>query len=168
MPINRAVPPRAGGVEDGIDQLEDQVDEHGESSDTPARNRDLLETIPGVGSTTAALLLAELGDHERFESTRQAAAYAGLTPSHHESGSSVHRKRRLSKVGSSRLRKALYFPAIAALPFKASVEALGDRLTERGKEKMVIIGAAMRKLPHICYGVLKNQTSFDASLSPGT
>jgi len=37
-----------------------------------------------------------------------------------------------------------------------------------GKEKMVIIGAAMRKLLHICYGVLKNQTPFDASLHPGT
>ena len=50
----------------------------------------------------------------------------------------------------------------------AAVEALGDRLAERGKEKMVIIGAAMRKLLHICYGVLKNQSSFDPSLHPGT
>ena len=155
-------------INEQIDHLEDQVDKHVESTDTLARNRDLLETIPGVGSTTAALVLAELGDHERFESARQAAAYAGLTPSHHRSGSSVHRKPRLSKVGSSRLRRALYFPAIAALRFNAAVEALGDRLAERGKEKMVIIGAAMRKLLHICYGVLKNQTPFDASLHPGT
>ena len=155
-------------INEQIDHLEDQVDKHVESTDTLARNRDLLETIPGVGSTTAALVLAELGDPERFESVRQAAAYAGLTPSHHTSGSSVHRKPRLSKVGSSRLRRALYFPAIAALRFNAAVEALGDRLAERGKEKMVIIGAAMRKLLHICYGVLKNQTPFDASLHPGT
>jgi len=155
-------------INEQIDHLEDQVDKHVESTDTLARNRDLLETIPGVGSTTAALVLAELGDPERFESARQAAAYAGLTPSHHTSGSSVHRKPRLSKVGSSRLRRALYFPAIAALRFNAAVEALGDRLAERGKEKMVIIGAAMRKLLHICYGVLKNQTPFDASLHPGT
>jgi len=155
-------------INEQIDQLEEAIDEHVESTDTLARNRDLLETIPGVGSTTAALVLAELGDHERFESARQAAAYAGLTPSHHRSGSSVHRKPRLSKVGSSRLRRALYFPAIAALRFNAAVEALGDRLAERGKEKMVIIGAAMRKLLHICYGVLKNQTPFDPSLHPGT
>jgi transposase len=155
-------------VGEQIDQLEDRVDQHVQSTDKLARNRDLLETIPGIGRTTAALVLAELGDPERFESARQAAAYAGLTPSHHTSGSSVHRKPRLSKVGSSRLRRALYFPAIAALRFNAAVEALGDRLAERGKEKMVIIGAAMRKLLHICYGVLKNQTPFDASLHPGT
>jgi len=109
-------------------------------------------------------VLAELGGHERFERARQAVAYAGLMPSHHESGSSVHRKPQLSKVGSSRLRRALYFPAIAALWCNAAVEALA----ERGKEKMVIIGAAMRKLLHMCYGALKNQPLFDPSLHPGT
>ena len=155
-------------INEQIDRLEEAIDQHVQSSNTLARNRDLLETIPGIGQTTAALVLAELGDHERFESARQAAAYAGLTPAHHESGSSVHRKPHLSKVGSSRLRRALYFPAMAALRCNAAVKAFGDRLAERGKEDMVIIGAAMRKLLHICYGVLKNQTSFDASLHPGT
>lgn len=155
-------------VNEQIDQIEEAIDEHVQSSEALARNQELLETIPGIGQTTAALVLAELGDPEQYESARQAAAYAGLTPSHHESGSSVHRKPRLSKVGSSRLRRALYFPAIAALRCNAAIEAFGDRLAERGKKKMVIIGAAMRKLLHICYGVLKNQAPFDASLHPGT
>jgi len=155
-------------VNEQIEQLEEAIDEHVESCRALARKQELLETIPGIASTTAALVLAELGNPERFESARQAAAYAGLTPSHHESGSSVHRKPRLSKVGSSRLRKALYFPAISALRCNAAIKAFGDRLAERGKAKMVIIGAAMRKLLHICYGVLKNQAPFDASLHPGT
>lgn len=155
-------------INEQIDQLEKAIDEHIQGCRSLARKQALLETIPGIGSATAALVIAELGDPERFESARQAAAYAGLTPAHHESGSSVHRKPRLSKVGSSRLRRALYFPAIAALRCNAAIEAFGDRLAERGKKKMVIIGAAMRKLLHICYGVLKNQAPFDASLHPGT
>jgi transposase len=155
-------------VNEQIGELETRIDPHIRRSDRLARDRDLLETIPGIGRTTAALVLAELADYGRFESARQAAAYTGLTPSHHTSGSSVHRKPRMSKVGSSRLRRALYLPAIAALRCNAAVKAFGDRLAERGKEQMVIIGAAMRKLLHICYGVLKNQTSFDASLHPGT
>jgi len=155
-------------VNEQIDRIEDRIDGHVQSCRGLARKQELLETIPGIGSTTAALVLAELGDPERFESARQAAAYGGLTPSHYESGSSVHRKPRLSKVGSSRLRTALYFPAISALRCNAAIEAFGERLAERGKEKMVIIGAAMRKLLHICYGVLKNGTPFDASLHPGT
>jgi transposase len=155
-------------INEQIDQLEEAVDQHVESCQGLARKRRLLETIPGIGSATAALVLAELGKPERFESARQAAAYAGLTPAHHESGSSVHRKPRLSKVGSSRLRDALYFPAITALRCNAALKALGERLAERGKAKMVIVGAAMRKLLHICYGVLKNGTPFDPSLHPGT
>lgn len=155
-------------VTEQIDRLKEAIDQHVESIEALAKKRELLQTIPGIGAATAALVLAELGESSRFDSARQAAAYAGLTPAHHESGSSVHRKPRLSKVGSSRLRKALYFPAITALRCNAAIEALGKRLAERGKAKMVIIGAAMRKLLHICYGVLKNQTPFDASLHPGT
>jgi len=155
-------------VNEQIERLEKAIDEHVQSCRDLAQKRKLLETIPGIGPTTAALVLAELGDPERFESARQVAAYAGLTPSHHKSGSSVHRKPRLSKVGSSRLRTALYFPAITALRCNAAIEALGSRLAERGKAKMVIVGAAMRKLLHICYGVLKNGAPFDASLHPGT
>ncbi|PSQ90619.1 MAG: IS110 family transposase, partial [Bacteroidetes bacterium QH_2_63_10] len=102
-------------INEQIERLEDQIDKHVQDCRSLARKRELLVTIPGIGQATAALVLAELGDPERFESARQAAAYAGLTPSHHESGSSIHRKSRLSKVGSSRLRKALYFPAITAL-----------------------------------------------------
>jgi len=151
-----------------IEELEEEIEEHIEEDPEINDQCSLLETIPGVGSATAALVLAELGKPERFESARQAAAYAGLTPAHHKSGSSVHREPRLSKVGSSRLRDALYSPAITALRCNAAIEALGERLAERGKAKMVIVGAAMRKLLHICYGVLKNGTPFDPSLHPGT
>lgn len=58
----------------------------------------------------------------------------------------------MSKVGNARLRNAMYFPAMSALRCNAAIKAFGDRLKERGKEKMVVIGAAMRKLLHICYG----------------
>ena len=80
----------------------------------------------------------------------------------------------MSKVGNARLRRAMYFPAMTTLRFNSAVEAVeaveafGDRLKKRGKEEMVVIGAAMRKLLHICYGVLKSGRPFDASLHPGT
>ncbi len=66
--------------------------------------RDLLLTIPGIGSATAAKLLAEILDVKLYESARQ---LAGLAPRLHESGSSIKRKARLSKTGVPRLRKAL-------------------------------------------------------------
>jgi hypothetical protein len=62
----------------------------------------------------------------------------------------------------------MYFPATGALRFNSAVKAFGNRLKERGKEKMVVVGAATGKLLHICYGVLKSGRPFDPSLHPGT
>jgi transposase len=74
----------------------------------------------------------------------------------------------MSKVPDRRLRRAMYFPAMTALRFNSAAGAFGDRLKERGKETMVVIGAAMRKLLHICYGALGSGRPFDPSLHPGT
>lgn len=68
---------------------------------------------------------------------------------------------RLSKVGNSRLRKALYFPAITALRCSPFFTAWAEGLRQRGKCKMSVIGAAMRKLVHLAYGVLKTGKPFD-------
>ena len=68
---------------------------------------------------------------------------------------------RLSKIGNARLRKALYFPAITALRCSEFFRAWAKGLRERGKCKMSVIGAAMRKLIHLAYGVLKTGMPFD-------
>lgn len=126
--------------------------------------RDLLLSIPGIGETTAAKLLSEIMDVKLYRSARQLAAFAGLAPRLHESGSSIRRKARLSKTGAPRLRKALYFPALVAMKHNPRIKALGARLKDRGKCPMEVIGAAMRKLVHIAYGVLKSGRPFDPEL----
>jgi len=128
------------------------------------KQRDLLASIPGISDTTAAKFLGEVMDVRLYQSARQLAAFAGLAPRLHESGSSVQRKARLSKTGTPRLRKALYFPAIVAIKHNPQVTALGMRMKGRGKCPMEIIGAAMRKLVHIAYGVLKSGRPFDPSV----
>lgn len=120
--------------------------------------------IPRIALQTAAIVVSELGSPDRFESAPQAAAYAGLVPRHHQSGTSVQGNPRMSKVSNERLLRAMYFPAMTALRFNSAVKALGDRLKERGKETTVVIGAAMRKLFHICYGVPGSGRPFDAPL----
>lgn len=140
--------------------IRNHIDQH----PTLKEQRELLITIPGIGDTTAAKLLAEMLDVKLYKSARQFAAFAGLVPQLHESGSSIKRKPRLSKTGAPRLRKALYFPAIAAIKHNPSIKALSIRLKERGKCPMQIIGAAMRKLVHLAYGVLKSGKPFDPSM----
>ncbi len=126
---------------------------------------DLLVTIPGIGSTTAAKLLGEILDVKLYRGARQLAAFAGLVPRLHESGTSIKRKARLSKTGAPRLRKALYFPAIVAIKHNPQIKALGVRMKERGKCAMEIIAAAMRKLVHLAYGVLKSGRPFDPEMA---
>lgn len=122
---------------------------------------ELLTAIVGIGLVTAAKLLAEFADMEQYESAKAAAADAGLTPAHFESGTAVRRRTRLSKVGKAGIRAALYWPAITAMRRCPAFRAFAERLAARGKPKKVIIGAVMRKLVHIIYGVLKHRTPYD-------
>jgi transposase len=124
--------------------------------------RDLLTSIPGIGEQTAASILAEIGSISGFETARQLAAYSGLTPKERISGTSVRGRTRLSRVGNSRLRKALFMPALTATRCNPIVRDLWQRLISRGKVKMVIVGAAMRKLLHLVFGVLKSGKPFDS------
>jgi transposase len=144
-----------------IEKTRRHIKDHIDQNPDLKNQSQLLESIPGIGAATAALLLAELGDISQFTSARQVAAFAGLVPRIRESGTSVRGRSRLSKVGSSRLRKSLYFPAITALRFNPLIKAFGLRLSAQGKSKMLIVGAAMRKLLHLAYGVLKSQQPFD-------
>lgn len=124
------------------------------------RQRDLLVSIPGIGLHTASVLLAEIGDLAQFSSAKQLAAYAGVCPSERSSGE-LRGKTLMSKVGNSHLRKAVYMPAIVAKRCNPAVKDHSERLAKNNKHKMVIIGAAMRRLLHIAYGVLKSGRPFD-------
>ena len=126
--------------------------------------RELLDSIPGLGERTIALLLAFSMHPGRFANARQAAAFAGLDPRQHESGSSVKGKPRMSKVGHSILRKALYMPAMVTLYKTAWGRAFRERLAASGKPPKLIICAMMRKLVQVAYGVLKSGNSFNPAL----
>lgn len=124
-------------------------------------NFQLLLTIPGIGEESAVAILAEVPDIETFRNAGQLAAYAGAIPRNITSGSSIYAKPRLSKSGSQALRKALFFPAIVAKNHNPIIMSFCQRLKEKGKHNMAIIGAAMHKLLHIIFGTLKSKSAFN-------
>lgn len=139
-------------------QIQDHIDQHPDLKS----KRDLLESIPGIGKKTAAILLAEMPNPQQF-SAKQMAAFAGLTPEQLASGKYRRRKDTLSKLGSVTLRTTLYMPALSAMRFNPITEALAKRLEEKGKLPMTIIAAVMRKLLVLAYGVLKSGHPFDSN-----
>ena len=114
-------------------------------------------SILGISDATIAAILAEL-DFKKFESVREVVAFMGLAPKDKISGASVKGKPRLCKIGNARLRKCFHMPAMVAIRFNPVVAAFHRRLKENGK---VIVCAAMRKLVHIIYGVLKTGKPFN-------
>jgi transposase len=140
---------------------EELIRNHIKGNPTLKQQSELLDSIPGIAETTAALLLSEIPDITQYGSARQVAAYAGLVPRERQSGSSVRGRTRLSKIGNARLRRALYFPAITALRCSPFFQQWAKGLQERGKSKMSVICAVMRKLVHVAYGVLKSGKEFD-------
>ena len=146
-------------LEKEIKCVEKLIKEHIKNNPDLKQQSDLLRTIPGIGEKTAQLLLAEI-EFRSFDSARDVAAYAGVNPAKSDSGTSK-RSTRLSKLGSGRIRKALFFPAIVAKKHNQIVNSFARRLGENGKTKMQVIGACMHKLLHIAFGVLKNHRPFE-------
>jgi transposase len=148
-------------LQERIKATEDEIRDWIDQNPGLKQQHDLLTSIPGIGDLTANTLLAEVGDFSAFENAPQLAAYAGLNPKSHRSGSSVNKKTQVSKQGRAELRKCLYMPAIVALSCNPVIQSLANRMAFSNHQKMEIVLAAMRKLLHLAYGVLKTQLPFD-------
>lgn len=151
-------------LDEQIAELVRQINEHIDHDPDLRDKRQLLESIPGVGERTVAVILAFYSEPQRFANARQAVAFAGLDPQQHESGSSVRGRTHLSKVGHAFVRKALYMPAMVTAYRTTWGGRFRQRLAAAGKHPKLIIGAMMRKLLQVAYGVLKSGKPFDPTL----
>lgn len=147
-------------LEAELKRLDEMIITHIDDDPDLRNKKELLETIPGVGPRVSSHMTA-LFAGRTFERAEQLAAYLGLVPVQWESGSSVRGRPRMSKAGPAYLRKVLYMPAVVARRWNPHIKALNDRLLARGKSKMAAIGAAMRKLAHLCFGVVNSGKPYD-------
>jgi transposase len=154
-------------LEASIKRLERAIENHIDQHPNLKEDVKLVETIKGVGLKTSYMFVSLMSGGSRFGSAREAASYVGLSVRERKSGTSVRGTSRLSKRGDSYIRKSLYWPAITATRYNADVKALYVRLLGKGKAKMVAIGAAMRKLVHIAFGVLKHRTPYIPQVTVG-
>jgi transposase len=141
-----------------IEKLKSEIDDYIDRHPHLKKNRQLLESIKGVGEVISRMMVCLLAC-KRFKNAKQLASYLGLIPKQNESGKRVG-KTTLSKEGPGYIRAKLYMAAIVAGQHNPDIKAQKSRLVRHGKTKMQAVGAAMRKLAQICFGVVKNQTEY--------
>lgn len=146
-----------------IKELEKQALQRVIASASIRQAYDHLTSVPGIAHRSAVQLLAEILVLPEGLSVREWVAFAGLDVRRYESGTSVERPRRISRVGNVRLRRALYMPALVAIQHDEAIGAFYAKLIGQGKKPLVAIVAVMRKLLHAIYGMLKHDSDFDSS-----
>lgn len=124
---------------------------------------DALDSIIGVGTTSALSLLAELLVLPQDMNSRACVSHAGLDVRHNKSGTSVDTPSRLSKHGNKYLRRALFMPAMVAVMHDPHARAFRDRLLARGKKKMQALAAIMRKMLTAAWALVRKPASYDGS-----
>lgn len=150
-------------LDTSIEQIKQQIRDHIDNHPDLRQKRKLLDSIPGIGEATIAVVLSEFAIITKFKSAKALAAFIGVAPRQRQSGDTVRGRTMMSKIGRSQLRKAFFMPALVALRYNPILVDMKRRLSALGKTKMAIVGAAMRKLVHLIYGVLKSGRPFDAN-----
>lgn len=146
-----------------IAALEQEIDDHIDRHPRLRTDRRLLNTIKGVGPVISREMTS-LFAVKTFKNAKQVAAYLGLIPTQNESGN-MKGQSRLSKVGPARIRAKLYMAAVSAGVHNPDIKEQKKRLLSNGKSKMQALGAAMRKLVQICFGVVKHQQEYQPQVS---
>jgi transposase len=123
----------------------------------------LLLSMPGIGEVSALNLLGELALLAPGLTVRQWVAHSGLDPAHHQSGTSVHPRSRISRAGNRYLRRALYMPALVAARRDPHLRAFYQALIARHKAKLQALVAVARKMLHAIFGMFRGRTDYDGS-----
>ncbi len=156
-----------GALEEGLQAIEDNLKQHLRSHPDLDRAAKLLLTVPGIGNKTVLPILVlmyrwhTLTDGQGL--AKALVAYVGLDPQPHDSGTSVHKRATISRMGNRTLRRKLFMAALGGVRGKNVLKAFYRRLVGRGKAKMVALVAAARKVLVWAWAVFRTQTAFDPS-----
>lgn len=123
-----------------------------------------LTTITGISTTLAAVILSEIGDVRRFESSAKLAAFAGIDPAVKQSGDFNGTRCKMSKRGSPYLRRAVWLAATVAAFRDPAVSNLYQKKRAEGKSHMTTMGHICRKMISIIFAVMRNNTPYQPAI----
>jgi transposase len=150
-------------LEKQIDALDAEIAKLINADDEWRKLDGILQSVPGIGETTSATLIAELPELGNLN-RKEIASLVGLAPFDHDSGKM--KGQRTIWGGRKSVRTILYMAALAAMRHNPTLKAFAERLKRSGKKFKVIITAVMRKLLVICNTIVKNNTQWNPELAP--
>jgi transposase len=149
-------------IESEIDSVDRQICEHIDNMPQLKEKTEKLRSVPGIGDTTAAMLVSELPELGTFN-RREIAALVGVAPMNRDSG--IFRGKRMTGGGRKDVRNRLFMPTLVAIRHNPVLKKYYQRLVNKeGKTKMVAIIAAMRKLLCIMNAMLKNNQQWEPKI----
>lgn len=172
------------GLSDGVEAIQLSIRTHLEALEMFQKNLDrnreallacflslpeakYLLSIKGLGAITAAIILAEIGDPSRYRNARQLVKLAGIQPTPNKSGRKQHSATPISKQGRPRLRTALFFACLRLSQRDATFATKYQQLQKRKKNpltKMQALVVLMKKLLHVMWSLIRQQTFYNPTL----
>lgn len=159
--IQRSIAAVLKVIQAQLENIDRQIEEHIRNTPQLQHRAETIDSVPGIGPTTAHLLVTELPELGRLN-RRQIAALVGIAPIARDSG--TFRGKRMTGGGRKNIRSRLFMPTLVAVRHNPVLKAYYTRLVSKGKCKMVALIAAMRKLICILNAMLKNNQKWDLNL----
>lgn len=159
--IRRSIAAVLKVIESQLKTIVRQITEQIECTPRLKQRSEILDSVPGIGPTTANMLVTELPELGRLN-RRQIAALVGIAPIARDSG--TFRGKRMTGGGRKKIRSRLFMPTLAAVRHNPVLRAYYNKLLGKGKCKMVALVAVMRKLICIMNAMAKNNQKWNPNL----
>lgn len=150
-------------LNESLDKVESDINKLAQQEESIAKNMQLLQSIPGIGTQNAINLIITTNNFKHFSSAKHLACYAGVVPFENQSGT-IKKRERVSKMANLKIKKLLHLAAMTAIRHNKELKAYYIRKVESGKNKMSVLNAVRNKLVHRVFAVITRQTPYNNNI----
>lgn len=160
--VGRSLKKIIGVFDKEIERINQKIKDHIYQEPELIHKVELLKSVPGIGDTTANMLVTEVPELGLLNK-KEIAALIGLAPMNRDSG--IFKGKRMTGGGRRKVRSRLYMPTLSALQYNPVITQFYERLLDKGKNKQTAVVASMRKLIVILNTMIKNNQPWKPYLS---